>query len=574
MLPWRVQVQRLLEAIRGDTALRNRVLGLLTALVLAIGASVNGFSLNIRIGDQGDGDATSAIAAAAPAGAGAATPRTAATGRPTTSARTADTAPAASADGVTDAATEGASAPTAADGATGSSAEGLSAKELPSSATTTARASTPTCEGATLTATDQGVTATTIKLGILVPNLDELQAAGFKVGLTGDFDKIMKAWTKELNENRDGIACRKVTWVKMVFDVLNVDDMIAKCKAMTEDEKVFAVVTPGGYDSVAQLCIAKDHKTPFVNPEPEPAGWYREAAPYLWNLLMSKDRTHRNHARWLVQSGQIKPGDPDAGATRVGVVYHGIPNVAPPVEDALLPELNRLGVKPVRVTKLSSDTEQALAQINQVVLQFQTANVQFVMMPMNLIFKSQFMQVAEKQNYFPRYTDSDHNFGCFDFVTTTYPAKSWQNTKCVSSAELDGYRRDDAVKFADNHPFAQYADRIYKQANPEGYTNNGQASRDQADAQRLFQIGMGSQIMLVKQAADRAGPAVTRAKWGVEMGRTGVFDQVVAPHPLTFGPEKWDGPDHLVVVEWHAEAGNGYEARKYRQIVGPFRSFY
>ena len=161
------------------------------------------------------------------------------------------------------------------------------------------------------------------------------------------------------------MGCRQVSAVREVFDVLSVDDMLAKCKAMTEDHKVFSVLTPGGYDSVAQLCIAKDHKTPLINPEPEPAGWYKEAAPYLWNMLMSKDRTHKNHVRWLIESKQLKP------SMRVGVVYHGIPNVGPPVEDVSLPELRKHGIKPVQIAKLSSDDEQAVAQINQVVLQFQ-----------------------------------------------------------------------------------------------------------------------------------------------------------------------------------------------------------
>jgi hypothetical protein len=240
----------------------------------------------------------------------------------------------------------------------------------------TAAAAAPSCDGLTLKATDQGVTDKTIKIGWLIPNLNELQAAGFNVGLAGDWDVITKTWVDELNAT-GGIACRKVEFVKEVFDVLSVDDMIAKCKSMTEDHKVFTVLTPGGYDSVAQLCIAKDHKTPFINPEPEPEGWYPASAPYLWNMLMTKDRMHRNHVRWLLQSGEIKPGDPDAPvnpATRVGVVYHGIPNVAPSVENTLIPELEAAGVEPVQVISLSSDSQQALAQINQAVLQFQQAS--------------------------------------------------------------------------------------------------------------------------------------------------------------------------------------------------------
>ena len=329
------------------------------------------------------------------------------------------------------------------------------------------------------------------------------------------------------------------------------------------------MLTPGGYDSVAQLCIAKDHKTPLINPEPEPAGWYKEAAPYLWNMLMSKDRTHKNHVRWLIESKQLKP------SMRVGVVYHGIPNVGPPVEDALLPELRKHGIKPVQIAKLSSDDEQAVAQINQVVLQFQRANVNYVFMPMNLIFKTQFMQVAEQQRYFP---DVHRLRPLLRLLRLRHRDVPRQVVGSHEVRELAGDRRHEAGRAAQarRHPsvLARTPTTVYNRAHKGGYSENGEKNQDDADVQRALHIGMGSQILLWEQAADRLGPNLTRPGWGAEMGKTGAFDKLPVPHPLTFGPNKWDGPDYLTVVEWHAEAGDGYEERSYRQIVKPFRSYY
>jgi hypothetical protein len=70
------------------------------------------------------------------------------------------------------------------------------------------------------------------------------------------------------------------------------------------------------------------------------------------------------------------------------------------------------------------------------------------------------------------------------------------------------------------------------------------------------------------------GPDITRAAWGVEMGNTGSFDKHTAPLPLTFRPDKWDGPDHLSVVEWRAAAGDGWDERQYRLVVAPFPAYY
>ncbi|MGH2759886.1 MAG: hypothetical protein ACRDKJ_10035, partial [Actinomycetota bacterium] len=422
------------------------------------------------------------------------------------------------------------------------------------------------CTDAKLTATDRGVTDKEIKLGWLIPNLNELRAAGFDVGLAGDWDKIITAWVNELNRLKMG--CRKITFVKEIFDVLSVDDMLAKCRAMINDHKVFAVFTPGGYDSVAQLCVAKDGKTPFINPEPEPEGWYRQAAPYLWNMLMTKDRMHRNHIRWLAESNTLKKSH------TIGVVYHDIPNVGPSVRNGMLTELRKQGFTPKRVVALSSDDEQAVAQINQVVVQFQQEGINFVLMPMNLIFKSQFQQQAEKQSYFPEYTDSDHYFGCFDFVTTAYSAASWDRTKCVSAVDIAGFRTKDALELAKNHPYAKYADQVYLRTYKESYDNNGESSEDTANTQRALFRGTGEQVLLFKQAADRVGVDLTRPKWGASMGQTGAYCTIVRFNCLTFGPQKWDAPNDITVVQWHAEPGDGYEERRYRQIIKAFPAYY
>jgi hypothetical protein len=566
MLPWRVQSHRLAEAFRTDPAFRNRMLAFVVAMVLLVGSFAKGVELTVKIG----GDDTQALAAGVPGtvladGSVVNDDGTITAPDGTTVTTTGDgtlPSPSLSGAGARSAAGGGASG----GGATAAAGGGAAPAAAASAGDPTrdpkhfgTYPSNPACRGARLSDTDQGVTADTIKLGFLVANLNELNAAGFQVGIAGDSDKIINAWVNAINE-AGGIACRKVEWVKETFDVLSVDDMIAKCKAMTEDHKVFAVMTTGGYDSVAQLCIAKDHQTPFINPEPEPEQWYRDAAPYLWNLLMSKDRMHRNHIRYLVQSGELVPGK-----TKVGVVYHGVPNVAPSVEGAMLPELDRLGIKPVKVVSLSSDSQQALAQINQTVLQFRQAGVEYVLFPMNLIFKTQFLTTAENQGWFPKYTDSDHYFGCFDFTTDTYPERAFEGTKCVSALEIAGMKPDDGRAFLASHPFAQYADAIYAKTNPEGYGEDQEA----ADGQRALHLSLGSIIMLFEQAAERVGPNITRPAWGESMGQTGEFRQVPSPTPLTFGPEKWDGPNRIAVVEWRGAAGDGWNERSFRRIRDP-----
>lgn len=554
MLPLGVLAQKLLA----DPEERRRLLGALVALVLLVGAFSTGLSVNIEFGGGGGSRPLAVTSTIDPV-----------TGEEVfvdEAGNVVDDEDVAAA-GVTTG-TRPASAGVAPTGAGRAAARaGAGAGPVPVTASgggAAAPAAGPAaaqgdrCAGASLGATDQGVTAETVKLGVLVPNLNELELAGFPVGLAGDFDAMMEAWVKEFNKN--GVACRKVTWVKRVFDVVSADDMQRVCREMTQDEQVFSVVTPGGYDSVGQLCIAKDAKVPLINAEPEPAEWYAQSAPYLWTLSTSKDRGHINHVRYLVDKGLLTKDH------KIGVIYDGVPHVAPATEKGLLPELERNGLSPTKVFKLSSDTEQALGQVNQVVVDFRLAGVDFVFMPMNLIYKTQFMTAAQQQGYNPQYTESDHNFGCYDFTTSTYPADQYDKTICVTAS--DAYGRVDLEEYADSHPFAQYADKVYFQAHEGGYHPDGKGS-DGWNTQRALHISIGSMLKAWQLAADRVGPELTRAKWGASMGQTGDFDQCVCESPLRFEPDKWDGTTTVKGLRWHAEAGKGYEERLYREISRP-----
>ena len=410
-----------------------------------------------------------------------------------------------------------------------------------------------------LTASDQGVTKTGIKLGFLIANTSQLGAAGFKAGIAGDQQKIIKAWMAEFNRT-GGVNGRKVSAVTQDFDVLSVDNMQAACKTMTRDEKVFSVITAGGYDSVAQLCIAKENKTPLISTDPEPEQWYAESKPYLYSTYMSKDRIARNKADWLKQGGWLRPTD------KVGVIYHDIPNVAPSVEKSLLPALKRNGITPKTVIKLASDSNQALNQINNAVLQMRQDGVTFVSFQMNLIFKSQFMQVAENQNYFPRYDDSDVYFGCQNFVTAAYPARSFDKTQCLTGT-LGGLQ-----KTYTTNAFTKLADQVYKRTFPQGYATEGDGAEAQ-EGQRALNYGLGSEILLWHQAAVRAGTQLTRPLWGQAMQMTGEFTQQAQYCSMRFGPDKFDGADQLSVVQFRTEASDGYAARKFRTVRPCFRNY-
>jgi hypothetical protein len=259
-------------------------------------------------------------------------------------------------------------------------------------------------------------------------------------------------------------------------------------------------------------------------------------------------------------------------------VYHGIPNVGPAVERSLIPELKENGIVPEMTVKLSDDNNQALNQINQTVLEMNRAGINYVFMPMNLIFKTQFMQAAEKQNWYPKYTDSDHYFGCYDFVTATYPEKSFDKTHCVtgtfSGIPTPEPKLDKAPQLKDKLNYLKYCDEVYNRAWPNSYKDGGGDDPANQEAQRALHCEFGSYFLMWYEAASRVGPALTRPKWGVEMEKTGHWTRTLGAPYMEFHKGKYDGPVMLAEVVYHAEASDGYAAKKYHQTVKHFPAYY
>ena len=560
MLPLRVRLAQMLETASKDPGVIRRLIGLAAVIVIVGGVVASGgMTLNLRIGGSsglttaiaGDGGFTTVVGddgeliqvpvtgatSSAAGGAGATTPAGAA--------RATGTAAAASAAG-----------------------GGPSPSATNPGATASADAGGDRCAGATLGAVDNGVTDTTVTVALLQVELAALDALGFGLS-TGDIDypKILAAWEQALNDG-GGVACRQVRIIHEVTD-LTLDGQLASCKRLTQDLKVAAVLAPGGLVGGAP-CITKDNQTPLVTALAAPEYWAREGAPYLWDVLMSQERVQLNHVQWLHDTGEITPSD-----THVGVVYANEPYGGPSVEGAMIPKLRELGYS-VRVGKLPYDTEQAAAQMAQVVLDFQTSGVNHVMMPVNIIYKTQFMQQAESQGYFPVYSEDDATVGCQDFLTGTYPERSWDGTLCVGSGLLNGapngLRLEELQAYYAQHPFAQKADALYLAAVVVALGVGGEAEEEDALAQQYTNYHLGALVSLWAQAANRVGPDLTRAAWGAAMMQTGEFHENVSPVPYTYAEGKTSGPDHIEIVQWHAAAGDGYDERTYRRVSDRIKS--
>ena len=129
----------------------------------------------------------------------------------------------------------------------------------------TTQSSSSSSSTAPLTASFRGITATEIKIGVVV--VDFKCIAQFVDFTQGDAEKILNALVDNVNKN-GGIDGRQVKVVFKQLCPLNPQDTAAACTSLTDDEQVFAVMgiydTPPS-DGSNQLCIAKDKDTVLID---------------------------------------------------------------------------------------------------------------------------------------------------------------------------------------------------------------------------------------------------------------------------------------------------------------------
>lgn len=557
--PSRIQFRSALQAIaNGDQRLLTRLVSLLIVIVIVFGVvAVDG--VQITIGGVGtfSGSATD-LSTPNPTGSVGAGRGAVAAGTPM-------------ADVTSGAATAVAGAPLLA-----------AAGRAPANATSSGASAAPeevASASVALTASDRGVSPDTIQLGfIMMAGSSQEDDYDPEAGTPARYTKIARTWAKEINDN-GGINGRMLEIVpdSAAIGSGGTDDMIRSCKYLVKDKKVFAVVASLGFEADApQMCVAKENQTPMITVDPLPATRYAEAAPYLWCQCMNRDRVFANWAEWLAKSRYVEPGK-----SVVGVIYEGVPYNAPSVEATLLPQLKANGIVPAEVIRLSADFEQGAAELNNAVLQFRRANVDVVLPVLNLIYMANFMQAAEGQQYFPRYSATDLLFGTSDFAPnwiTPWPADSFNGSRAISWTNSGMGPTGHMGVFGDwwDAPFAKYADGVYAKYNK---CDQGIYACDQpedpaeaaltfgADLQRTQNYLIGSKVLMFAEAARRAGPELTRPAWAAAMASIETWDQSALAPAFHFGPQQWDGAGLMAEVQWFRDEAEGYAGRRWHQTA-------
>jgi ABC-type branched-subunit amino acid transport system substrate-binding protein len=247
----------------------------------------------------------------------------------------------------------------------------------------------------------QGVTATTIKIGVVTTNTAGLQSVK---GLNlGDNQAEAQAAINWVNGN-GGVDGRRIVPFYLVFNATSdnwENDYQSLCTSATEDHHVFAVISATiAYSKTFAACLAA-HNTPLVNS----AGGVQDRV--LLNELgdysytpgsFVLDRLVPPYLQGLHSSGFFAPG------SKLGLIRVDDDPFTRVTDNILRPMLSAWGLS--LAAEADVNAQQSLgttsSQMPNIVLRFQQAGVNRVLFLDNGTLAISFVLAASSQGYTPR----------------------------------------------------------------------------------------------------------------------------------------------------------------------------
>jgi ABC-type branched-subunit amino acid transport system substrate-binding protein len=387
-----------------------------------------------------------------------------------------------------------------------------------------------------LTASDRGVTATSIKLGVLLLDVGGLGQIG--VGVPGvdpeEERKAYQGFIDDLNA-RGGVLGRKVEPVYRKYDVASDDAQRAACLHLTQDAKVFAIVDAGGFRNAPVLCITEENKTPFINVGQSgmPKHWYPRSAGRLFTFFLGGERIMRNFAFELHRLNQLKD-------KKIGILADLRPGQKETV-DVLVDALGDLGYAVTHRSDLANDLSVGASQVPVEVQQMRTKGVDALVIVANTIYASQFVQTAQSQRYDLKYFVSDWQSGNTDVYAQSMP-DNFAGALAITATRTGEWRVGMPEAPADAACRKVYEARVGKKL-PR---TNLSESNFYGQVVRLC-----SALQVFAGAATRAGTTLTRDLLGRGVQALGSL-QLGDFGGGSFAVGKFDAADVVRTMQWEA----------------------
>ena len=383
----------------------------------------------------------------------------------------------------------------------------------------------PAEAGGPLTASDRGVTETTVRIGFTIVDLGPARQAGEAINFASP--ETQQGWWQaavdEVN-NSGGINGRQIEPVYQSVNVLNSAEAQAACVRLTEDEQVFGVVGVL-YFPIADECVVTQYDTPLSTIGPNDDATYASG-----RLVALMPRT----SRVIAQFGGDLNAQGMLTGRNVGILGDA---GSDPRGDAMrqLEELVRAGnPASVRTATLGTDLASAAAQTGLVVNNWRSAGVDTVMFIVNPSYGLAFVQNADRQFWKPQYLASDFaNMGNND-VATVGMSEGYDGALAITTTSV-GRDPDGALNAC--------LDVLARNGAPVEDPEQAGLAGQQCDMLNAFLAG-----------ARGAGTNLTRDTFAQGIQAAGSVD-VWRIGSGAFGPGKFDLADAVTTVRWSYDCG-------------------
>jgi hypothetical protein len=357
-------------------------------------------------------------------------------------------------------------------------------------------------------ATDQGVTATTVTVGVVVVDLGAANAT-ISLPTVADQEKAYDAAFADLNA-RGGARCRKVVLRYYSDNPLDANAEHKDCLQMAQD-KVFAVFN-NLFSSTEQTCIAKAH-IPNVWYTPPHTPDVTRYAPYILSWQADYDKLIHHYVNGANGLGFF------TGMSRVGVLEG---SCYPDENTAVIKELHAVGIPDSKISTFNFGCTGAPVetpdQDQQAVLQFKREGVTHVV---NVSYGAVtgFSGAADQQNYSPRFAMMEDGAATAIQSGTTKPGKSFDKALLITTIQT-GARTTPGYRFS---AATQRCARLLTKAGlstPQG-SDNGQY------------FGIACVNALLFEAAAAHAPELVRTQLAAGLAAAGTVDVSYPAAPIS-----------------------------------------
>jgi hypothetical protein len=221
------------------------------------------------------------------------------------------------------------------------------------------------------TALGQGVTADSVKLGIVIVDYDNSVISANVDFTRGPQQKIYQAFVDDMNKNGGVAGGLKIDPVYDVYAPLGSDPPLRACTKLTDDQKVLATVgVLIDFAGAAQLCFTKQHKTILITHELTQD--VMDKAP--GGLLLTTDTLAERSTRDMLEAANTKGL---LTGKKFGILAEA--DNKSRINDVIKPELKKLnipvGTAGVLTLDPSGDTTQSQAQLDSFIERWKGENI-------------------------------------------------------------------------------------------------------------------------------------------------------------------------------------------------------